>query len=151
MSHISKKVNPKIQNLDVLRRALEALGYQCEIAQDDQNSLTIEGVGSEAKAMIKTAYRVDRVSSFDNRQRDFGFAQRKDLSGNVYYELVVDTWGTQFDKRKGGSVNDLFIPILQQYVAIGAQDELAKLGYSFVSQENEQGSLTVQVQKTGSW
>jgi hypothetical protein len=120
MSHIAK-IETKIQDLSMLKKALDTLGIQCLEAKEGE-TLTLKGYGKNE--LIEDCIMEIKTGS------SYSIGIRKKEAG---YEIAADWWA--IETFTGQKQEDLINKITRQYAYETVMDKVHKMGYSIVSEE----------------
>lgn len=122
MSHISK-IDTKIKDLVMLKKALEVLGMEYTEAQNNQ---TITLLGYEKDEIIKNCIFEIKTGS------KYSIGIRKVESN---YEIVADWWA--IETFTGQKQEDIINKITRQYAYETIIDKVKNMGYSVVQEEED--------------
>ncbi len=122
MSHISK-IDTKIKDLVMLKKALEVLGMEYTEAQNNQ---TITLLGYEKDEIIENCIFEIKTGS------KYSIGIRKVESN---YEIVADWWA--IETFTGQKQEDIMNKITRQYAYETIIDKVKNMGYSVVQEEED--------------
>ena len=122
MSHISK-IDTKIKDLVMLKKALEVLGMEYTEAQNNQ---TITLLGYEKDEIIENCIFEIKTGS------KYSIGIRKVESN---YEIVADWWA--IEPFTGQKQEDIMNKITRQYAYETIIDKVKNMGYSVVQEEED--------------
>lgn len=122
MSHISK-IDTKIKDLVMLKKALEVLGMEYTEAQNNQ---TITLLGYEKDEIIENCIFEIKTGS------KYSIGIRKVESN---YEIVADWWA--IETFTGQKQEDIINKITRQYAYETIIDKVKNMGYSVVQEEED--------------
>ena len=122
MSHISK-IDTKIKDLVMLKKALEVLGMEYTEAQNDQ-TITLLGYGKD-EIIENCIFEIKTGSKYS-------IGIRKVESN---YEIVADWWA--IETFTGQKQEDIMNKITRQYAYETIIDKVKNMGYSVVQEEED--------------
>ncbi len=135
MSHISK-IDTKIKDLTMLKKALETLGMQC-VEAEEGTTLTLKGYGKNE--VIEDCVMEIKTGS------SYSIGIRKKEAG---YEVAADWWA--IETFTGQKQEDIMNRITRQYAYETVMDKVRNMGYSVVSEEADtQENLRITVRRWG--
>jgi hypothetical protein len=125
MSHIAK-IETKIKDLVILKKALENIGMQCVEAKENE-TLTLKGYGKN-ECIEECVMEIKTGSSFSIGIR------KKEIANEVTgYEVAADWWA--IETFTGQKQEDIMNKITRQYAYETVMDKVRKMGFSIVSEE----------------
>lgn len=122
MSHISK-IDTKIKDLRMLKKALEVLGMEYVQAQNNQ-TITLLGYGKD-ETIENCVFEIKTGSKYS-------IGIRK-IENN--YEVVADWWA--IETFTGQKQEDIMNKITRQYAYETIIDKVKNMGYSVVQEEED--------------
>lgn len=122
MSHISK-IDTKIKDLVMLKKALEVLGMEYTEAQNDQ-TITLLGYGKD-EIIENCIFEIKTGSKYS-------IGIRKVESN---YEIVADWWA--IETFTGQKQEDIINKITRQYAYETIIDKVKNMGYSVVQEQED--------------
>jgi hypothetical protein len=125
MSHIAK-IDTKIQDLTMLKRALEMLEMQY-VETKENAALTVKGYGKN-ELIENCIMEIKTGSSYS-----IGVRKNNADSGKAGYEIVADWWA--IETFTGQKQADIMNRITRQYAYETVMDKVRSMGYSVVNEE----------------
>lgn len=131
MSHFTK-CELKMTNLTAIKRALDDLGHEYAMAEENQ-SVTVRGWRGQT---------LDAAISIDMGQYDIGVVS----SGNGTYDITADWWGVE--TTKGVTEQEFRDKLSQRYSYYNVLQACEEKGYTLEEEVNEEdGSIQLVVRK----
>jgi hypothetical protein len=135
MSHISK-IETKIKDLAMLKKALEKLGMACVEAEEGKR-LTLLGYGKDE--VIEDCVMEIKTGS------KYGIGIRK---VGEQYEVVADWWA--IETFTGEKQEDIMNRITRRYAYETVMDKVHSMGYDLVQEEQDaKNNLRITVRRWG--
>jgi hypothetical protein len=133
MSHIAK-IDTKIKDLTMLKKALKALDMQC-VEAEEGTKLTLKGYGKNE--LIEDCIMEIKTGS------QYSIGIRKKEQG---YEVAADWWA--IETFTGQKQEEIMNKITRQYAYETVMDKVHNMGYSIVSEEADtQENLRITVRR----